>query len=312
MPTGKWGAQQWVRLTEETTYGVYPTSPTDASPLYTSIVQWIRLQDGNAFTMDPQPLTQEVRTADARNKVAYRTAQRQALRAKLRVNCPADQICMLIGWATNLSGTDGDVLKSITIDWMDGYEKRRGLGMVIESLSLSCDNEKDFLVADIEFVGKKIDSSAPTLVEPALTKFPVGRPYCIQDCAGLVTAPTTVTGYKSLSVSIKNRLFAPFNEDQYIQGCVYRGREVNWSIALLQSAAVLRAAHEAQTKIATCQVQFSQTSPAVHSLLLDFKSSNYITKRAVDRTFDGSIYENLDVVASNDATAGTDLAITAT
>lgn len=293
-----WSARQWLAVTPETTYGTYNTagSPT-----------WIRLWDSNAFTMRPRPLVATIRSADGGNRRRQRVASRQFSSGALSTLFYPSQASVLLNWAATLSSY---VPQSCTIDHWDGVRARRYLGCLVKTLAIrSAATENDGVATlAFELVALQPASPDPSLPEPAATLFPVETPYTHQQSAGLVTIGSTRSKYRSLEITIGNRLVPTWDESVYPTAIYWTGRDIDFSTAIQYLSATDRASFESQTPLA-CSVGWSQASPA-HSVAMNFEAANYLDRVIDDLPLDGAGYQSLSLQSFFDNTALNDLTMT--
>ena len=293
-----WSARQWLALTPETSFGVYNTSGT---PI------WIRLSDGNAFTMRPRPLASTIRSADGGNRRRQRVAARAFASGTLETLFYPSQAQALLGWATSLANYTP---QSYTIDHWDSVRPRRYLGCLVKSLAIGSSASRNDGVVGLSFeiVAQQPASPDPVLNEPASSSFPAETPYTHQQSAGLATIGTSRSKYRSLDVVIRNLLVPTWDETQYPSALYWTGRDVDWSIWLQYLAATDRASFESQAPLA-CSVGWSQAATG-HSVTLNFQGTNYLDQLVDDLPLDGAGYQHLILQSFFDNTAQTDLTAT--
>jgi hypothetical protein len=259
------GMRQWGRITPETTFGTYNVSGT---------ANWVRLTGDNASTIEPTPQRFRIKSADGGNKVVMSGANRVKVEGNISTYLYPSQAGSFLALATTLTSFD---LGSFTYDHFDSVRLRRYLGCKVAKATITCAAESDEGNAKIslDIVAQKQDSVDPTLAEPAVTVFPTGLPYTIQELSGALTIGASArTAFKSLAIAFNNTLAANFESGVYVNNVTHCGREILIDADLQYASATDRAAWEAQTA-QTLTAVFTKVSPA-KILTLTFNAANRI------------------------------------
>lgn len=294
-----WGARQWLRVTKESTYGTYDGA-ADSSD-----VNWFRLPQSNPFDMRPVPQRQVIRSADGGNRRRQVVAARKVCSGTLNTLWYPTQAGKLLEGALTLSSND---LASYTLDYWDSAIARRFLGCKIQRLTLNGTATQDYIPASIQWVGQKLDSSAPTLTEPADTVFPSEVPYEHYESKGLMTVgATTQTKYSTLGITVSNVLAGTWDEDEWITNLYYCGRDVDLSIRKQYVDQTYRDALEAQSAL-TVSCAWARASGLTTTF--DLQSESYVASVADDFPLDNATYQTVSIQTFYDSSGSTDVSFT--
>jgi len=294
-----WGANSWLRITNESTFGTYNSGGT---------ATWLRLVGDTAFNGMPEPQRKELFSADGGNTPVQNISSRMKVGGKLRTPLYPTQASVILGAATTLTSND---LTSYTIDHYDSFEAVRYLGCKIQGLDLSCSSESDegIIMLDIDWVMQKF--SSVTLAQPAFSVFPTENPYVHKESkGGLTIGGSTRTLYNMFKMSLKNKLAATFDEDTYISNLTYVGRTFDFSTNFQYTSATDRTNYEGQSG-QVCSIVFTKASPA-HTMTLDWKSSVRYTQRQRYTPLGDVARQELSFRSFFDATATTDFSFSTT
>jgi hypothetical protein len=292
-----WGAQQWVRITKEATYGTF-----DASAL-TADINWYRLTGNNPFTMRVTPQRQTIRSADGGNRRRQVVATRKVVAGNLSTQFYPSQAAKLLAAGMTLTSND---LSSYTIDYWDTVQEQRFLGCKVQSLAATGTATGDHIPMTIGWLGQS-KGTPVTLTQPADTVFPTDLPYLHFESKGLLSIGGTITKYSSLGFDLKNHLDGTWDEDQYITSCLYCGRDLDLTVKLQYISSTLRAALEAQTAL-TITSAWARSGGVTSTL--DLKTKSYVATVSDDLALDKAGYQTIKIEAFYDAAAGTDFAFT--
>lgn len=298
-----WGARQWCRITKEATFGTF-----DASAIAGDIA-WITLDADNAFSMVQTPEFGEIRSAHAGNRVLQAYTNTTTLAGTLRTPFYHSQAALLLGWATTLTSNE---LSSFTIDHFDSIRTWRHLGCKVRRLRIagSARAESGKIPLIFDLVGKKTESAAPTLAEPATSVFPTALPYMFQESVGgLVvrdSGSAVRTAYQSFALDIANILSAEHEEDRYVDEIAYCGRDVMLDVDFKYRSAADRALMEAATALV---VKLTLTKGA-NSVLFDLLTNATIRSLGRNIPLGNLARESMQVKGAFVGASGTDLSIT--
>jgi hypothetical protein len=289
-----WGSRQWLRVTPEVTFGTYNTPGTGAF--------WIRLSDDSAFTMEPTPKRWVVRSADGGNRPVLSGANRSSLEGDLKTLLYPVQAAQLLTMATTLTSFD---LASYTLDHFDTVRTRRYLGIKAASLAIAAaaETQEGLATVALKLVGQKEDSADPTLAEPAITVFPAGNPYTLQELSGALTIGASArTAFKSMTWSLTNKLEASFESGRYVNNVTYCGRDVTLDADMQYASATDRTSWETQAAQAVTAV-FTKASPA-KVLTLNMYAANRINSLGRATPLGGVSRQTIQLMGQVDGTNG--------
>src|SRR5271166_6035948 len=144
-----WGAQQWLRITQENTYGVRNASPSGSQ------VMWARLYQANPFSMRPVPARQIIRSADAGNRRRQVVAGRKVYAGVLNTLLYPTQASYLMTALTTLTS---NALASYTIDYFDSTRVQGYLGCMAQTGSITSNAQTDYVPLSITWIGQQLDT----------------------------------------------------------------------------------------------------------------------------------------------------------
>lgn len=292
-----WGAQQWVRVTKEATYGTFNGSAAAGD------INWYRLPAGNPFTMRATPQRQVIRSADGGNRRRQVVATRKVLAGNLSTLFYPTQAAKIFEGAMTLTSNQ---LPSYTIDFWDTVQEHRYTGCMITSLTATGNATQDYIPMTVGYLGQKQDTPV-TLTQPADTVFPSEVPYLHFESKGNLSIGGTVTKYSSLGLNIRNVVVGTWDEDQWITAAYYCGRDIDLTVRLQYVSATLRTALETQSALTiTC----AWARAAGLTTTLDLKTKSYVADVGDDLPIDGAAYQQISIQSFYDQAASTDAAFT--
>lgn len=291
-----WGAQSWLRITKESTYGTF-----DSGAL-TSNIAWVRLHSSNAFTMRAVPQVQVIRSADGGNRRRQLVASRKVVQGNLSTLFYPTQASFFLNAALTLTSND---LASYTIDFWDSIQVHRFLGCKVSQLHLAGTAQADAVPLSLSWVGQS--KTTATLADPGVTVFPTEVPYVHFESKGLLSIGGTVTKYSALGITVKNMLDGTFDEDQWITSCPYVGRDIDLNVKLQYVSSTLRTAFEAQSAL-TVTAAWARSGGLTSTI--DLKTKDYVSSVQDDLPLDKASYQNVDVHCFYDSAATTDASFT--
>jgi hypothetical protein len=294
-----WGAQQWLRITKESTYGVRGAGA----------VAWVRLYQANPFTVRAVPQRQVIRSADASNRRRQVVAARKVYTGSMNTLFYPSQASFFLTAATTIGDTYTNDLDSYTIDYYDSTRTNFGLlGCKISQLTLSSSATQDYVPMSINWTAQQLDTTT-VLSQPVDGNFPSEVPYEHTETAGQITvAGSTLTKYSSATVTINNVLAPTWDEQPYITNLYYAGRDVDYSIAAQYISSSFRTAFEAQTAL-TNILKWNRTGSG-NSVTLTVNTKNYIGSIQDQIPLDGPAYQTIGFQCFYDTGSSTDMTVT--
>jgi hypothetical protein len=248
------------------------------------------------------PQRQIIRSADGGNRRRQVVANRKVVAGNLNTLWYPTQSNLLLTAALTLTSND---LASFTIDFWDSVQVHRFLGCKVSNLHIAGTAQQDFIPLTMSWVGQS--KSTATLADPGVTVFPTENPYQHFESKGLLSIGGTVTKYKSLGITIKNTLDAPFDEDQWISNCTFAGRDIDLSVQLQYASATLRTAFEAQSAL-TVTAAWARSGGVTSTI--DLKTKDYVATVQDDLPLAAVAYQTVDVQCFYDSGATTDASFT--
>ena len=179
-----WGAQQWMQITAETTYGTFATGGAKLYPT---------LDKPNAFSMRVVPQRQIIRTADGGNRRKFVVASRSVCTGVLNTLMHPDQAAY---WATALTPAS-NALPSYTLDYWDSVRANRYLGAIISDFTITASATADFVPVSITWTAQKRDATFTTFSAPAESSYSTLPPFAF------IEAPATSSSVAARSRTIR-------------------------------------------------------------------------------------------------------------
>lgn len=295
---------------------------------------YIRLDQGNAFTMQAVPVRQEIAYGGGFNMPALRVGVGAVVEGTLRTHLYREQAAQLMGWALTRIPTGraapwtttdsacvmpvGD-LASMSLyhgvyDNCGTLLRKAYRGVKVRSLRLSCSEESPLVVAEFNLVGQKPDPDdvfgGADLTGPDATEFPLPagtdypeNPYVLQHST--LTIDSAVTDYAGFTLSADNTLQGRRFEGKFLSRANLHGRTITLSSPLLlKTTPDYIADFESQTPMAVSLVLADGTGTAT----FDLQGNAVYTEAARDLPLDAAYMVNAVIKAMWDGTAGADFA----
>lgn len=309
-------AREFLRLTQETAFNVFPTTPGVGSQLIVSLPQ------SNSFTMQPKVDPYMIRSAGFNNRRVMTGSFTADLPGNIMTYIRPNQAAYLFGLASNLTGGNCLDLASFTADnaWMleDGScspEYRRFTGCKCNlSFQLTNTGQGSLMLATMAIMAAGATPltgsgsiSVTDFPTPAAGDYPDNtRPYSFFDCAGGLTIGGARTDFMSLGFDFGNILKSFRGETKYPSRISWRGRDPKLTVKCLYKTLADRINYEAVTPV-TVSVTFTE---GPNSVALNLHGVNVISNIEDDRPIDDFFVQTLTIENLIDTTAGTDLTVT--
>jgi hypothetical protein len=287
-----WGAQSWLRVTKESSYGVYDPGAAPAN------IAWVRLVGNNAFTVRAVPQRQIIRSADGGNLRIQSVANRKVVTGNLNTVFYPSQAHFFLDAAMTLTARD---LFSYTLDFYDTVQVHSILGAKVATMTIAGTATGDYLPLTMSWLCQS--RATTTLAQPAQTLFPNENPYQHVESKGHLSIGGTTSKYSALSIAIKNTLDGTWDEDQWITNCYYCGRDIDMSVRLQYLSTAMRDDLEAQTPLT---VTAAWSRAAGLSASFDLKTHNYVADVGDDLPINAAAYQTIGLQTFLDPAAGTD------
>jgi hypothetical protein len=298
---------EFLRITQETTFGTYNSSPT------TGQVAIVQLDQANAFTMRPKPMRWSIRTASSNNRRVQTGSSKMGYQGGLQTLIYPSQAGLLLPWFCNLDATTGQAY-SCTIDHAITMEDsgatvvyKRYLGCKVGRGVISGNADDQLMRLRLDLIGQTqatiTNTDFPT---PALTDYPTDAPYVFEHLAGGLTLNGSLPEPKSFELTVENILDATFNSSAYVTRIKNCGRNVDFVTAAVYQRATDRTKFEGVTAI-TAEAVFTN---GAHSLTFNMETQNFYDDINDDLPFDKVKYQELHMQAYLDGTAGNDFSLT--
>ncbi|AGA28382.1 phage tail tube protein [Singulisphaera acidiphila] len=298
-------AREFLRWTPELTWGTFDSTSTTA--------QIIQLDQNNAFTMRPSPVSWQIRSAGGYSRRVQTGSSKTSLQGGLNILCYGSQMATLM---PAINATSANVLKSATIDHCIVMEDnsstkvyRRYLGCMVNQAVFSASESNQLMRCNIQLTAKQPATiTATDFPEPAASAYPYDAPYVFEMAAGGLTIGSSRVEFEEFNITIKNVLDPRFMAGQYLSRLKYCGRDVDWTTRFPYITSLDRADYEAVTPVAA-SITFTN---GTHSLAFNFNANNYKMKADDDLAMDKVYLQSIEGSCFFDPTAGTpnDLTVT--
>lgn len=171
------GSYQWLRLTKESTFGVY-------DPAGESI--WVVLAGDNGFNAQYSKVRTVIRSADTSNRKRNNIATKYLLDGSFNTPLYPSQAQFLLDCASTLSATPPYGIPSMTADFFDSQVPRRWLGGMVQSCTINSDATTQYANLNMSWFFSKVDDAALSsgLPRPGCAELPMDDPYLFNDLAG--------------------------------------------------------------------------------------------------------------------------------
>jgi hypothetical protein len=299
-------ARQYLRWNPEVTWGTFNTAGAATAPI-------IQLDQNNAFTMRPSPVSWSIRSASGFARRVQTGSSKTSVQGGLNMLCYGSQMVAL---APAIFASSSNVLGSFTLDHaivMDDTAGttvyRRYLGCMVSQASFTSGEANQLMRMALQIIAKQPATITVTdFAEPAVSAYPWDAPYVFEMLSGAVTIGSARVELEEFNITIKNQLDPRFMASNFLTRLKYCGRDVDWSVRFPYITTVDRANYEAVTAIAG---SVTYTNGA-HALGFNFNSNNFEVKCDDDLALDKVHLESIDGACYFDHTAGTpnDLTVT--
>lgn len=332
-------AREYLMFVRESSYGV--PDLTAGAPT-TGAFGYLRLDQGNAFTVRPNVATIDVPYGGGVPIPAIRIPGAIAMRGKLTTLLSYAQAATLLPWAiTNVNvgrsapWTTSDAAGLMPVGDMaslsfyhairaqDGtYIKRAYRSCKVLSLELSCSSDQPLVRVAFEVLcGKPIPHDhldgdagdqigASEFPDPTDSSYPTDIVHYFHSRGNLSFFSATRTMYDNLTLSFQNQLASYYFEYQWPQLVTWFGRTTRVQFrSLYRSTPDDRSTYESNTAGAVT-LQFSN---AAHSVALNYNSKNWIDESPQDDLPLDQVYrQQISLKNYRDAAAGADVSVTVT
>jgi hypothetical protein len=292
-------AREYLMIVKESALGTVVANPVAGTDAI-----YVRLIDGNAFTMVADPVIEEVPYGGGFAVTAEAISDHYECKGQLKTKLYPSQAALLLGWAITRVGASpqapwattepvGDLASCSVYHAVrnsDGtYGLKRYAGCKVAGWRVEVSRQSTTAVLTLDLVaaqefGNAMEGTAdPTADEfpaPQEGQYPVG-PYTFKQTAGQLSVGSVRSQYESLAIAGRNALDGRWFESAHLQVVQSCGRSTTLDAALmLKSTPDDRSAYEALAA-QSCSVGFN-TGGAGTNLTLAFNGQNTITKLPYD------------------------------
>jgi hypothetical protein len=318
-------AREFLWIVKESALGTAMTSPAAGTD---SI--YIRLIDGNSFSMVAEPVIEEIPYGGGFAVTAEAVSDHYGCTGQLKSKLYPSQAPLLLSLLATRVGAGqttpwltteppGD-LASISVYHAvrrsDGtYRRKRFAGVKAKGGRIEVGRESTTATLTLDLqacrsYGNAMDGSS----DPDATEFPAptetdypSAPYTFKNTAGHVNVGSSRTQYDSLAIAIQNALDGRWFETSYLTLNQFCGRASTLDVDLyLKSSPDDRSAFEAITA-QTCSVVFNN---GINSATVQFNGKNHIAKLPYDLPVDKAYMTKLSLKNRFSPSAGEDMSVT--
>jgi hypothetical protein len=327
-------AREFLMLVQESAFKTPVASPvvwTTALTYDTETAAYLRLDEGNAFTMRPKPQMVEVPYGGGFAVGAYRVADKLEVKGNLRVKLTAGLAPFLLRWASqriNAGQTTpwvttepaGDLASCSVyhaIQRSDGTFKRRVyLGTKVDAWTIDCSMDSTVATLNLQLSasvpqGNQFDSSTdPTNIvfpTPADNNFAID-PYLFIHTSGVISIGGSVrNNITQLTAGAQNVLARSYFNSRFIQKLRFVGRKSTLGVKLEYAATPDdRTAYEGLTSEAV-SVAFAN---GTRTMTLSMNAQNVFEPMDDDLVLNDLYFQASTLNNLWDPSAGADLAFT--
>jgi hypothetical protein len=332
-------AREYLMIVEESAYLTPATTPTvwttaTSYGLSNAAAYYIRLDEGNAFSMRPKPIQVEVPYGGGKAIGAYRVSDKIECKGTLKLKLCISQAPFLLSWAgvTMSGGTapwtssepTGDLASCAVyhaVTEFDGTVKRRVyLGTKVEGWSLTVSEDSTIATLTLNLIastpqGNAFDSSSdPTSTPfpaPADNNFPTD-PFVFLNAGGsnyITYGGTVRTQFSELSINVQNKLATRYFANRFIQFARLMGRKTTCSSKILYNSSPDDRTHFEGTTAESVSIKLNN---GTHGFVMDLKAQNIFEQLDDDLPLDNVYMQSSTEANLYDTSAGTDFSLTFT
>jgi hypothetical protein len=320
-------AREFLWIVKESALGTLMSTPVAGTDS-----MYIRLVDGNSFSMATKPVIEKIPYGGGFAVTAEAVSDHYELAGQLKTKLYPSQAQLLMDWACTR------VNAAQTIPWVtteppndlasctvyhavqrsDGtLRRKRYAGVKVGAMTIEVSRESTTAMITLDLVGSKSygnpydstsDPDATAFPAPAESDYPTG-PYTFKHTSTGLKVASTVSSYTDLSIKVQNALSPQWFENSYRSLIQFCGRASTLDATLLFKASPdRRTAYEALTAQDT-ELTFSN---GTHTAKIDFNGQNTIDPLTLDLPLDQAFMEKLSLFNRFDVSATSDIAVSFT
>jgi hypothetical protein len=298
--------RQALRITQETTAGVFPTTPAAGTQANIRVT--------TPVTDQPKPITWDIRDAASSGRRVQTGSDQNLTQIKFSTPLYFSQAKLLLpAFCTPVAGLPG--LTTFTVDLLQRMEDApatryftRMLGCTPESMSLKVSNSGNGVIAmlDLSFIGRTFNHTITTtdFPDPVLTAFP-NDPVHLKHLIGGVALGSQTTNFKSFNLNVKNTLDVIYDENPTPIPQFYGHRDIDWMIDFRWLNSALRADYE---NVVAKTASFAFTD-GTNTITFNLQAANYIDDLGLELPFDKAFYLSHKGHANIDIATGTEMTL---
>lgn len=316
-------AREFLLIVQESALG----TPV-ASPVIGTNSIFIRLVDGNAFSMVAEPVQMEIAYGGGLAKTSEIVSDHYQLQGTLKTVLYASQAQFLLNWAAQEINTAQTVPWTTTelpadlvscsiyhaIRMNDGtFLKKVYSGAKVSSWQIQVSRQSTYATISIGItactqtgIGTLSGDPTTLLPTPTETQMPLGPYTFAQTAGGLTVGGVARTQYGALTIAVQNALDGQWFESAGLSILNYHGRKSKLNADLyLKVTPDDRSAYEASTAGAASVVFTNGVTG--QNLTLQFNGQNKITKLPYDLPLNTAFLQKLELTNVFDQSAAQDI-----
>lgn len=329
-------AREFLMIVEESSYGTPVATPTvwttaTTYGLANAEAYYIRLDEGNAFTMRGRPVEVTVPYGGGVAIPAYRVSDKIECKGKLKVKLSVSQAPFLLSWAgvqVNSGGTTpwtttgnlaGDLASCSVyhaIQRSDGtYKRTLYPGVKVAGWSLTASEGSPVGTLDLDLVGQKFEGNTyDSSLDPTSTVFPApaddnfpSDPFLFIHTNSLLTiAGASRSQISSLAIHVENKLARSFFNSRWVGLLQMKGRTTTVASKLLYAATPDdRTAYEDLTA-GTVSIGYNN---GTHGFVMNMNAQNIMDPFEDDLALEDVYWQSNTENNLYDPTAGSDFTL---
>jgi hypothetical protein len=292
---------------------------------------YIRLVDGNSFSMYARPVIEEIPYGGGLAVTAEAVSDHYECKGQLKTKLYPSQAAMLMGWALSRINSGqtspwvttepaGDLASCSVyhaVRRSDGtYRRKLFSGCKVGGWRVEVSRQSTTATLTLDLVASKsagnamdgtTDPTGTAFPAPAETDYPTG-PYTFKMTAGGITVASVRTEYEDLAIAGQNAIDGRWFEQSYLQVVQFCGRSTTLDTTLyLKATPDDRSAYEAITAQAASAVFTNGVTG--QAMTIQFNGQNTIMDLPYDLPLNQAFMHKLSLKNRFDPNAGGDVSV---
>lgn len=294
----------YARLTKETTFGVFETTPATGDQF------WVEITERNPFRVMETPGISSSRSASDYNLRGRAQTVRYTVGGSLSTRVYPSQSDRLVKWGFRPTGSPLK-LPSYSADIFDGVNVKRYLGLQVAdgTLRSGADPNTAALTLAYTLVGTKM-VDAITLTVPSPIPIPNEPFYVHQDAEGsVIINGSGNVDYSDITIRVQNRLAGGHRAGKWVTRRDYRGRDLDVMLNPYTSDNTFYNRFRTSVPV---PLQVGWALPVANAIQFDFQAANYVEAYDRPRDLDQIDQDVMTFAAHVDRTTGIDADVVVT